>query len=83
MLTIPPNACTGSDVHMHVDADLLCLWRTCVVLCQILVFVLLLLLAKPGAAGLLLLLGLLHSDARHSPGTHKNKRVYSVLQWRK
>lgn len=45
------------------------LWRTCVVLCQILVFVLLLLLAKPGTAGLLLLLGLLHGYTRHSPAT--------------
>lgn len=40
---------------------------TCVVLGQVLVLVLLLLLAKPSAAGLLLLFGLLHGDASHSP----------------
>jgi len=37
------------------------------VLGQVLVFVLFLLLAKPGTAGLLLLFGLLHRDTRHAP----------------
>lgn len=56
--------CVYMHAIMHVSG-----WCTCVVLCQILVFVLLLLLAKPGTAGLLLLLGLLHGYTRHSPTT--------------
>ena len=51
--------------------------RTCVVLGQVLVFVLLLLLAKPGAARLLLLLGFLHGDARHSPATHTHTHAHT------
>lgn len=51
-------------------------WCTCVVLCQILVFVLLLLLAKPGTAGLLLLLRLLHGYTRHSPTTNTHTHCH-------
>ena len=57
-------------VHMRVIMGA-CGCRTCVVLRQILVLVLLLLLAEPGTAGLLLLLGLLHGYAGHPPTTHK------------
>lgn len=40
---------------------------------QILVLVLLLLLAKPGTTGLLLLFGLLHRYARNTPEADKEK----------
>lgn len=40
---------------------------------QILVFVLLLLLAKPGTTGLLFLLGLLHRYARNTPEEGEGK----------
>ena len=57
-----------------------CMWVsarcTCVVFCQILVFVLLLLLAKPGTAGLLLLLGFLHGYTRHSPNTKTDTKSH-------
>ena len=41
---------------------------------QVFVFVLFLLLAKPGTAGLLLLLGLLHCYARHAPITQTERK---------
>lgn len=43
------------------------IWFTCIVLGQVLVFILFLLFAKPRTTGLLLLLGLLHSNTRHTP----------------
>lgn len=49
---------------------------------QVLVLVLLLLLAEPSAAGLLLLLGLLHGDAGHAPsvrGERGKTRVSSFV----
>lgn len=58
------------------------LFPTCIVLCQIFIFVLLLFLAKPSTAGLLLLFGLLHGDASYSPSTQREggkKLVYSFM----
>lgn len=50
------------------------LFPTCIVLCQIFIFVLLLLLAEPSTAGLLLLFGLLHGDASDSPSTQRKEK---------
>jgi hypothetical protein len=44
------------------------------VLCQIFIFVLLLFLAKPSTAGLLLLFGLLHGNAGYSPSIQRREK---------
>lgn len=69
-----PKSQLSIQIHIYSQlASLRCVrtaMLTCVVLGQVLVFVLFLLLTKPGAARLLLLFGLLHRYARHAPATH-------------
>lgn len=80
----PPCAHWPSSTEMSAEWSVRCMceWSTCIVLCQIFIFGLLLLLAKPGAAGLLLLLGLLHGDARHSPAKKPATALSEALEWK-
>lgn len=63
----------------HVTSIVVGIVPTCVVLGQVLVLVLLLLLAEPSAAGLLLLLGLLHGDAGYTPRWGEREERHGCL----
>lgn len=59
---------------VHLASGTLVRFPTCIVLCQVFIFVLLLFLAEPSTAGLLLLFGFLHGDASDSPSTERERQ---------